>query len=88
MEELLVGLILDERISGQIDQVHSRLVLDRRYEVIHIPQCVANCILDLPTHTNMRHWIHGQIMYRTCVKPSLEKRLNFSLFKTQNYFPD
>lgn len=30
MEELLVGLILDDRISGQIDQVHGRLVLDRR----------------------------------------------------------
>ncbi|KAG2203382.1 hypothetical protein INT47_010080 [Mucor saturninus] len=30
VEELLVGLILDERISGQIDQVYSRLVLDRR----------------------------------------------------------
>ncbi|CAO3644482.1 unnamed protein product [Mucor hiemalis] len=30
VEELLVGLILDQRISGQIDQVHSRLVLDRR----------------------------------------------------------
>ncbi|KAI9359468.1 PCI domain-containing protein [Pilaira anomala] len=30
VEELLVGLILDERISGQIDQVHNRLVLERR----------------------------------------------------------
>lgn len=30
VEELLVGLILDQRISGQIDQVNSRLVLDRR----------------------------------------------------------
>ncbi|KAG2234482.1 PCI domain-containing protein [Thamnidium elegans] len=30
VEELLVGLILDERISGRIDQVNSRLVLERR----------------------------------------------------------
>lgn len=30
VEELLVGLILDDRISGQIDQVNRRLVLDRR----------------------------------------------------------
>ncbi|GAA5799418.1 COP9 signalosome complex subunit 2 [Helicostylum pulchrum] len=30
VEELLVGLILDERISGRIDQVNNRLVLERR----------------------------------------------------------
>ena len=35
VEELLVGLILDKRISGQIDQVNSRLVLDRRSTDAH-----------------------------------------------------
>lgn len=30
MEDLLVSLILDSRISGRIDQVNRRLVLDRR----------------------------------------------------------
>lgn len=31
VEELLVALILDEKISGQIDQVNQRLELQQRY---------------------------------------------------------
>ncbi|KAG1437884.1 hypothetical protein G6F56_012884 [Rhizopus delemar] len=42
VEELLVGLILDERISGKIDQVNHRLELDRRSTDARKYEALAN----------------------------------------------
>ena len=32
VEELLIGLILEGKVEGRIDQVNMRLELDRKYE--------------------------------------------------------
>lgn len=41
VEELLVGLILDDRISGKIDQVNRRLELERRTTDAHKYEALA-----------------------------------------------
>lgn len=40
VEEILIGLILEGKVEGRIDQVAQRLELDRQYVPFHLEQSI------------------------------------------------
>ena len=82
VEELLVGLILEGKVEGRIDQVAMRLELDRKSVTVFSLKldrskliCSFSQLGKSWRSAGTMLWTNGQTSWRMCIPPSLARIL-------------